>query len=64
MRTIWGAVPVCFLGVVFGQTSPPASNHDRARGFLEESLKDKNPDTRKHAVQALGLLSAPGSLSF
>jgi HEAT repeat protein len=58
MRTILGVVPSLFLGVVFGQTTPPASNHDRARGFLEESLKDKNPDTRKHAVQALGLVSA------
>jgi len=58
MRTIVRVVPGLFLGVVFGQTPPPASNHDRARGFLEESLKDKNPDTRKHAVQALGLLTA------
>ena len=58
MRTMLGVVPGLFLGVLLGQTAPPASNHDRARGFLEESLKDKNPDTRKHAVQALGLLSA------
>ena len=58
MRTMWGVVPGLFLGIVFGQTAPPASNHERARGFLEESLKDKNPDTRKHAVQALGLVSA------
>jgi len=58
MRTMWGVVPGLCLGIVFGQTTPPASNHDRARGFLEESLKDKNPDTRKHAVQSLGLLTA------
>ena len=58
MRTMWGVLPSLFLGVIFGQTAPPGSNHDRARSFLEESLKDKNPDTRKHAVQALGLLSA------
>ena len=31
-------------------------NGDRARSILEESLKDKNPDTRKQAVQALGLV--------
>jgi HEAT repeat protein len=55
-----GVVPGLFLGVLLAQTAPPASNHDRARSFLEESLKDKNPDTRKHAVQALGLLSARG----
>jgi HEAT repeat protein len=29
---------------------------DRARTLLEDSLKDKNPDTRKQAVQALGLV--------
>ena len=33
------------------------SDKDRARGLIEDSLKDKNPDTRKHAVQALGLVS-------
>jgi HEAT repeat protein len=58
MRTMWGVLPGLFLGVVFGQNAPPESNHERARGFLEESLKDKNPDTRKQAVQALGLLRA------
>ena len=29
--------------------------HDRAEGLLNDSLKDKNPDTRKQAVEALGL---------
>lgn len=49
--------------LAFGQTSeskePPApiSTHDRARSLLENSLKDKNPDTRRHAVQSLGLVS-------
>src|SRR5277367_2009940 len=33
------------------------SNSDVARGLLDSSLKDKNPDTRMHAVQALGLVS-------
>src|SRR5258708_37906769 len=60
MRTIFVALPVLFVGVGFGQTaeSVPASARDRARGFLEDSLKDKNPDSRKQAVQALGLVSA------
>ena len=67
MRTTLAAVFLCFLGVALGQTAPspsvaapnaPVSNRDRARGFLEDSLKDKNPDTRKQAVQALGLVSA------
>ena len=40
------------LGVAFAQ----APESDRARGFLDESLKDKNPDVRKHATQALGLV--------
>jgi HEAT repeat protein len=33
-------------------------NQDRARSLLENSLKDKNPETRTHAVQSLGLVSA------
>lgn len=33
------------------------STQDRARSYLDASLKDKNPDTRKHAVQSLGLVS-------
>ena len=50
---------------VFCQTPPPPvpapaaqpSLHDRATTLLNEALKDKNPDTRKVAVQALGLAS-------
>jgi HEAT repeat protein len=47
------------LGIAFGQTpgSDTLSTQDRARNYLEDSLKDKNPDIRKHAVQALGLVS-------
>jgi HEAT repeat protein len=59
-------------GVAFGQTpesesariaagaivsSDVVSTHDRASTLLNISLKDKNPDTRMHAVQALGLVS-------
>jgi|SRR5579871_1689573 len=60
MRTIFVLLPAFLAGVSFGQTADPVpeSNQDRARGFLEDSLKDKNPDSRKHAVQALGLVSA------
>ena len=47
------------LCIGFGQTpgSSTQSTPDRARDLLEASLKDKNPDTRKHAVQSLGLVS-------
>jgi HEAT repeat protein len=58
MRTILVALfPLLSIG--FGQTadSVASSNQDRARSLLEDSLKDRNPDTRKHAVQALGLVS-------
>jgi HEAT repeat protein len=59
MRTVIVVLPF-LLCACFGQTPESAapSNQDRARSFLEDSLKDKNPDTRKHAVQALGLVSA------
>jgi HEAT repeat protein len=52
---------------VFAQTTLPSASapavqqsiqksmHDRAEGLLNDSLKDKNPDTRKLAVQALSL---------
>src|SRR3984893_15260083 len=53
MRTVFVVLPF-LISIGFGQ---PPSNQNRARSFLEESLKDKNPDTRKHAVQALGLVS-------
>ncbi|MDP9169320.1 MAG: HEAT repeat domain-containing protein [Acidobacteriota bacterium] len=50
MRTLL-VVLLLVPALVFGQ------NRDRAQALLESSLKDKNPDTRKHAVQALGLAS-------
>lgn len=52
--------PLLCCGGAFGQTpdvSAHMSTQDRARGVLADSLKDKNPDTRMHAVQALGLVS-------
>jgi HEAT repeat protein len=55
MRTLFLA-SVLLPGIVFSQT--PESTHDRARDLLDKSLKDKNPETRTHAVQALGLVSA------
>ncbi len=58
MRTVF-VFPLLSLCIGFGQTpeSSTLSTQDRARNFLDDSLKDKNPDTRKHAVQALGLVS-------
>lgn len=58
MRTFL-VFPLLSLCMAFGQTpgSSTASTQDRARDLLEASLKDKNPDTRKHAVQSLGLVS-------
>ncbi len=53
---------VLFLGIGLGQTPDPAgspapsANHHRATGLLNESIQDKNPDTRKHAAQAIGLV--------
>src|SRR6202047_473326 len=59
MRTVFAVLPF-LLSAGFGQTpeSVAPSNQDRARSLLEDSLKDKNPDSRKHAVQSLGLVSA------
>jgi HEAT repeat protein len=60
MRTVL-LVSLLSSGISFSQTPeslhPSALNQDRARSLLENSLKEKNPDTRKHAVQALGLVS-------
>lgn len=36
----------------------PASVKDRADSYLNEALEDKNPDTRKIAVQSLSLVAA------
>jgi HEAT repeat protein len=64
MRTVL-LFPLLSLGIGLSQTLNVSSpneaitpaNHDRAAGFLADSLKDKNPDSRKQAVQALGLVS-------
>ena len=46
--------------VLAAQTSstppPPISSENRALSLLNEGLKDRNPDTRKQAVQSLGLV--------
>jgi HEAT repeat protein len=60
------ALTLSLSSIVLSQTPPasqsPAtaalSNHDRAKSFLDDGLKDKNPDTRIQAVQALGLVGA------
>ena len=62
MRTI--STSLFLLPVIaLGQARPSSpvvvttpSDGDRARIFLNESLNDKNPDTRKQGVQALGLV--------
>jgi len=46
---------VLLPGIAFAQIP---DNQARARTLLENSLKDKNPETRTHAVQSLGLVSA------
>jgi HEAT repeat protein len=48
---------VLWPGAAFSQIPESVSIQARARGLLQDSLKDKNPDTRKHAVEALGLVS-------
>jgi len=52
MRT-FVLIPLLLTGTAFSQVS----TQDRARTLIADSLKDKNPDTRKHAVQSLGLVS-------
>lgn len=42
------------LSIADGQSRLPSD--DQARSYLENSLKDKNPESRKQAVQALGLV--------
>ncbi len=50
-------VLVLWAGAAFSQIPASLSTQEQARGLLENSLKDKNPDTRKHAVESLGLVS-------
>jgi HEAT repeat protein len=49
-------LPLSMMGQAVPSSPVTASNEDRARSLLEDSLKDKNPETRKQAVQALGLV--------
>jgi HEAT repeat protein len=61
MRAV--SVWFCIVSSVLGQVPSPApaagaSNETRARGFLDQALTDKNPDSRKQAVQALGLVGS------
>jgi HEAT repeat protein len=53
----WASIAILLPGIAFSQTSGDG-NRDRARIILENSLKDKNPETRTHAVQSLGLVTA------
>jgi len=55
----WVTIALLLPVVAFSQTAGPAANNqDRARSLLETSLNNKNPETRTHAVQSLGLVSA------
>jgi HEAT repeat protein len=58
VRIVIATLPLLFLGAGLGQTPDPgpSANRLRATGLLNQLLKDKNPDTRKHAVQAIGLV--------
>src|SRR5579863_10176701 len=52
----WASIALLLPGIAFSQGR--ASSPERARDLLESSLKDKNPETRTHAVESLGLASA------
>jgi HEAT repeat protein len=56
MRTILFTLVILLAAVA--QTPPPASATPTERSYagLNAGLKDRNPDTRKQAVQALGLI--------
>src|ERR1700684_3479532 len=56
MRTAFLAL-VLWPGAAFSQVPESVSTQERARGLLDNALKDKNPDTRKDAVEALSLVS-------
>jgi len=56
-------VPFLLPALAFSQgpeakAPAPANYVDQASSLLDNSLKDKNPETRKHAVQSLGLVHA------
>jgi HEAT repeat protein len=55
MRTLLGWI---FLTGLLAQSPAPVSTKDRAWGFLNDALGDKNPDTRLQAVQSMGLIGA------
>jgi HEAT repeat protein len=52
---IWGLV---VSNVCIGQVTAAAEAEAQCREILQQSLEDKNPDTRKHAVVALSLAGA------
>jgi HEAT repeat protein len=50
-------LPLLLPCIDYAQT-PPASDEKRAQTLLNDALSDKNPDTRKQAVQAFGLVGS------
>ena len=60
-RTVMSYLVVAMAQLMLLQSSAIAQTqtlHDRAAGLLDDALKDKNPDTRKQGVQALGLAAS------
>jgi HEAT repeats len=56
MRTT--LLTLLLISLAASQTPPPPTHTptERAYGYLNAGLQDRNPDTRKQAVQALGLI--------
>jgi HEAT repeat protein len=49
------------LAAALAQAQPTAQLRQKAESILNDALSDRNPDTRKQAVQALGLVSLNGA---
>jgi HEAT repeat protein len=56
MRILLIALLFFAAAAVANDELPPLSSLDKARTQLHEALEDSNPDTRKQATQALGLI--------
>jgi HEAT repeat protein len=56
MRILLFALLLFAAAAVANDELPPLSSLDKARTQLHEALEDSNPDTRKQATQALGLI--------
>src|ERR1700690_3367915 len=52
----WASITLLLPAIAFSQGA--GASQERARDLLKNSLRDKNPETRTHAVESLGLVSA------